>query len=551
MSSIPLPALDLRPPATPASPLAEFAQVSALKSQMQNQQLQQQEIQLRQQQVKNQQATTSAMQNWDPKSQSYDDLAKSVLNNGGDATAAMAVTQHGIQVQQGVAALNKEQLGNYQATHKAMGDRLLPLTDPQQVPDEQLHGKALDTVMDFVNRGWMGRNEGQQAIQDVQTTQDPNALRAKITQMAKVAQGAEATAAQQKEAAGTAAEQGKARESNAQAAHQEIINNLTANAKPGMFNAQIDSMLPPNSPATAGQNRMVKMQIDSALQRGDYDGAKQYADQAFQNVEGVQKDVAEATNPAIQASKVALAQRIKQAEQVITQGDPAAAGKLLADGSLTLSELKSRGTTPQFIVQATNAAKQAKPGYNPQTAEAELNVAKSPANLAFFGSAKSLTDPGGTLDQLKAAGNNIPQHDFPVFNSFADIYKAQTGSGPIAKYAATLVGVADDYAKVTGGGAGTEGMQKFIMSLAAAKASPEQREGTLEGFRGAVNSQIKSRIGSNAVMQNMYGGSNTAPPPAATGKVLSNAAIQQAAKDHGVSVDEATRQAKAAGYTIQ
>jgi hypothetical protein len=36
-----------------------------------------------------------------------------------------------------------------------------------------------------------------------------------------------------------------------------------------------------------------------------------------------------------------------------------------------------------------------------------------------------------------------------------------------------------------------------------------------------------------------------------SGKSLSMSQIQQAAKDHGVSVDEATRQAKAAGYTIQ
>lgn len=49
------------------------------------------------------------------------------------------------------------------------------------------------------------------------------------------------------------------------------------------------------------------------------------------------------------------------------------------------------------------------------------------------------------------------------------------------------------------------------------------------------------------------------PPPAAAGagvsggprKVLSQAAIQQAARDHGVSVEEATRQAKESGYTIQ
>jgi len=39
--------------------------------------------------------------------------------------------------------------------------------------------------------------------------------------------------------------------------------------------------------------------------------------------------------------------------------------------------------------------------------------------------------------------------------------------------------------------------------------------------------------------------------PAGAGKTLSMSALQQAAKDHGVSVDEATRQAKAAGYEIK
>jgi hypothetical protein len=54
---------------------------------------------------------------------------------------------------------------------------------------------------------------------------------------------------------------------------------------------------------------------------------------------------------------------------------------------------------------------------------------------------------------------------------------------------------------------------------------------------------IKGRMGGKS-----QGGGNAQQP---TGKVLSMAQIQQAAKDHNVSVDEATRQAKAAGYTIQ
>jgi hypothetical protein len=202
----------------------------------------------------------------------------------------------------------------------------------------------------------------------------------------------------------------------------------------------------------------------------------------------------------------------KEAAQAIQDGDPNAAGKLLATGIVAPSQIAS-ARKPEFAQKAFEAAHALNPAWYADKAEADYQVARSPAQLAFFGSAKSLTDPGGTLDQLKAAGKNIPQNEFPVFNSFADIYKAQTGSGPIAKYAATLIGVADDYAKVTGGGAGTEGMQKFIMSLAPAKASPEQRDGAIDGFRGAVNSQVKSRIGNNAVLQRMYGQEGSASTP--------------------------------------
>ena len=149
------------------------------------------------------------------------------------------------------------------------------------------------------------------------------------------------------------------------------------------------------------------------------------------------------------------------------------------------------------------------PGWNAQKAEADFRVASSSAQVALFGSAKSLTDPGGTLDQLKAAGKDIPQGQIPIFNSVADAIKASTGSGPIAKYASIALGVADDYSKVMGGGQGSDTSRTQALQLISAKQSPEQRAASIEGIRGAVGSQTNSRIGNNAVLQKMYGGTVT------------------------------------------
>lgn len=199
--------------------------------------------------------------------------------------------------------------------------------------------------------------------------------------------------------------------------------------------------------------------------------------------------------------------------QALSQGDPNAAGQLLVNGDATLAELKSRGATPDFIAKTLFAANRLSGGkYNAQQAEAQFDVAKSPANVAFFGSAKSLTDKGGTLDQLAAAAKDIPGNQIPVFNTVADVAKAATGSGPIAKYASLLLGVSDDYSKVMGGGQGSDTSRNQALHLVPANASPEARAAAIEGIRGAVGSQLNSRIGDNPVLKRMYGGSSSAAP---------------------------------------
>ena len=111
----------------------------------------------------------------------------------------------------------------------------------------------------------------------------------------------------------------------------------------------------------------------------------------------------------------------------------------------------------------------------------------------------------------------ISQNDFPVFNSVADAVKAASGSGPVAKYAALALGVADDYSKVMGGGQGSDTSRTQAMNLIAAKQSPEQRDASIEGIRGAVGSQTNSRIGNNPVLQKMYGNVVSQPNTGGTG----------------------------------
>jgi hypothetical protein len=513
MASIPLPALDIKPPQQPDM-LGDVSKLMALRNMMNQGQAQQQEMQLRQQQLQDEQATTAAMRTVNPadpkyKNNSdgyYSDLTQAVLGNGGSANAATAIQQHGLTIKKTVSDIAKQDaetglkvLDTYINKHKEIGDALEGIVN---VPDEQLHAKAASTVQDLAKNGLMDPGTAQQALAQIQQTSDPKTLREQIDVFARGMMGAKATADQAK------AQADAAKTTTETVLNQNKIDVINAwKQNPQQVLAQVDSIVPPNGD-NAALNARTKSQVQFALGNGDVEGAKAAIKQAADQVGAIEKE----TNPAVQAAKLHLATMEKAAEQAIADGDPKAAAQLLVFGAVAPSQLIS-SRKPAFAQAAFTAAQQMQPNWNAQKADADYKVASSPTNVAFFGSAKSLTDKGGTLDQLADAAKDIPGNQIPVFNSISDAMKASVGSGPVAKYASILLGVADDYSKVMGGGQGSDTSRTQALSLIPAKASPEARAAAIEGIRGAVSSQINSRIGSNTVLQRMYGGKVSVKAP--------------------------------------
>ncbi|MFC5861097.1 hypothetical protein ACFPT7_02200 [Acidicapsa dinghuensis] len=273
--------------------------------------------------------------------------------------------------------------------------------------------------------------------------------------------------------------------------------------------ARLKGQTDPNSPLYAPTSASVAM--------GTAPGAAQI--QAGEVKQAGAKAAAEEN--ARMPGELALARQ----RQALSQGDPNAAAQLLINGDATLSELKARGATPDFIANTLATAHQLSNGqYNAQRADADFQVAKSPANVAFFGSAKSLTDRGGTLDQLAAAAKDLPGGHFPALNSIADWERVATGDGPIAKAASLALGVADDYSKVMGGGQGSDTSRLQALNLLKLSQSPDQRAGGIEGIRGAVNSQKVSRIGNNPILQRMYGDAQPAAAQPASARPAAGSA---------------------------
>jgi hypothetical protein len=540
MATIPLPALHTAPIAQPTSPLEMYGQLMGIKNAQQEQQARAQQMQqqqamapLQQQQAQqtvqsgqmdieakqraanDQKAMSAVMQQWgkapsaapsvaaktgsipDPQTgealggsaatvngpaaagvrqgtsanpmPSYDDLVPLAIKNGASFTAVQGLQAHILDMKAKASTIAKDDAQAGTANADAMRTKNGMISDAMtgvmSLPDDQLQVGILRAAQELYGKGLFDPQHLQQAQQLAQLAYtDPKQARQQL---------------------------------NIQNLSLGAFSKELENQQKQLANQKEAGSMDPQSPFYAPSPAAVAM--------GTAPGAAQI--NAGEVKQAARKAGAEES--ARMPGEMALAAQ----RQALSQGDPNAAAQLLVNGDATLSELKSRGATPDFIEKSLTAAHRLSGGqYNAQSADAQFSVAKSPANVQFFGSAKSLTDKGGTLDQLAQAAQGIPAHQLQVLNSVADWQKAQTGSGPIAKYAALTLGVADDYSKVMGGGQGSDASRLQAQVLAAAKQSPEQRAGSIEGIRGAVSSQMNSRIGSNRVLQRMYGQSGGQQP---------------------------------------
>lgn len=162
MGSIPLPALDVRPP---EDPLSQYAKVANLRGMLQQQQLQKQvaplQIQQEQQktqqvalQLKDQQAMTKSLQQWDGKD--IHDLPGLVIKNGGSANAVLGLRSQLVAQQKAAADADEATLKNQQTKNDLIAGHLENVKSAAPEAKQQVYDSALT---DLEQKGLLRPNQ--------------------------------------------------------------------------------------------------------------------------------------------------------------------------------------------------------------------------------------------------------------------------------------------------------------------------------------------------------------------------------------------------------
>jgi hypothetical protein len=153
--------------------------------------------------------------------------------------------------------------------------------------------------------------------------------------------------------------------------------------------------------------------------------------------------------------------------------------------------------------------------------------------------------------QLSQAADALNNGDMPTLNKLGNALGYQFGSDKTTNFNVIKNALSGEISKVFKGGEATDAEIKAVQEPFSAANSPAQLKGAIDNAIHLMNSKrdaLKQQVDLGMQGKPNFGGGNSNQ---GAQKTLSQAAIAQAAKDHGVSIQEATRQAKAAGYTIQ
>ncbi|MGH9514198.1 MAG: hypothetical protein ACRD3P_00780 [Terriglobales bacterium] len=252
---------------------------------------QQKQLDLKNQQIISQVAPDHVVKDQSGKVTGYDwnGLAQDALQKGASPQYVNSMQANYAKVRSDLANATKtEQENENAANQKAIGmhEDLKQITDPQQ--RQQAYGQMLGFMK---GHGLDVSNYPQQAPQnndDLTHLEVPLGMHAQLLNDHKTQSETDANNA-------------KAANENAQAALANIKVNMAKNSKPGDFDSQIDQIFDPKQ--NAGGNKMAKAMVNGALSRGDFEGAKQVLDQAYQSQQEMQKYKAEQTDPEIMRAK--------------------------------------------------------------------------------------------------------------------------------------------------------------------------------------------------------------------------------------------------------
>jgi len=219
--------------------------------------------------------------------------------------------------------------------------------------------------------------------------------------------------------------------------------------------------------------------------------------------------------------KNVLGNRLAQAKEetnriraAAEKGDDAAtksAGRDLVDGFGNIGDLPKRVTKGQggwyntVLAAKVYSLEQYGVPFDWEQMHRDWDYAKNTRVKDTLGNIRSLNEPNGALDVTERAAQKLPQLDSQTINKVFSRVKTEFGNPDITAFQTSLLDFADLYAKIMGGGVGTDTSRQQALDLLKDAYSKHQLDSAFDIINQDLNARARGVIGRNRYLFKEYG----------------------------------------------
>ena len=182
----------------------------------------------------------------------------------------------------------------------------------------------------------------------------------------------------------------------------------------------------------------------------------------------------------------------------------------LVDGNLDPSQLSKRTSkgsdSYNNILSKANQLSMQQSGkpFNVAQASLDYNYSKNPQTQSTLKMIDGMTEKGGSIDIAQNAAKALPQFNSPTVNKIFNAAATGFGSAEATNFHTAMLGLADEYSKVMGGGVSSDTGRQQSLDLLKDAYSKGQLAGAVDIMRKDISARKQALVGDNRYLQRQY-----------------------------------------------
>jgi hypothetical protein len=185
----------------------------------------------------------------------------------------------------------------------------------------------------------------------------------------------------------------------------------------------------------------------------------------------------------------------------------------LVEGGMDPSQLSKRSADYNAKLEAASAYSLQKYGkpFDIAKAQQDYTYAKNPQVQNTLRMINGMTEPGGAIQIAADTAKNLPQFNSSTLNKVFNIAATEFGSSDATNFHSSMLGLADEYSKVMGGGISSDTGRQQSLDLLKAAYSKGQLAGAINIMQRDIAARKSAIVGDNRYLMKQFGGSAQNP----------------------------------------